>query len=199
MVKISKTCPFCGKSVHGPFSLMPPSMMDYIRMRFQKVHPRCMVYRAKISHSYLGSVDAYEGVLGDIDRGMVDTFGKGGAALLMRSPHYLWSQTNPWEQERAFTGKLLFSFKTPTFFIGRWTMGYSPRRLLYQSIFTAAWGVFLCLVMIYLIISNSFGDVTIILYLVLSFFIGWTILAFLLMRSLIKVSVILGKQPIPNR
>jgi hypothetical protein len=50
-------------------------MMDYIRMRFQKVHPRCLVYRTKITHSYMGSVNAYEGILGDIDRSMIGTFG----------------------------------------------------------------------------------------------------------------------------
>ena len=147
----------------------------------------------------MGSVDAYEGILGDIDRSMIDTFGKGGATILTGNIHYLWSHSNPYEQERAMTGKLLFSFKTPTFLVGRWTMGHSPRRLLFQSIFTAAWGVFLCLVMIYLIISNSLGNATPILFVVLSFFIGWTILAFLLMRSLIKVSIILERQPIPNR
>jgi hypothetical protein len=177
---------------------MPPSMMDYIRMRFQKVHPRCLVYRAKITHSYMGSVDAYEGILGDIDRSLINRFGKGGAAVLTGNIHYLWSQTNPYEQERAFTGKLLFSFKTPTFFIGRWTTGYSPRRLLYQSIFTAAWGVFLSLLIIYLIISNSLGNATPILLMVLVFFIGWTIFAFFFLRPLIKVSMILERQPVPK-
>jgi hypothetical protein len=146
----------------------------------------------------MGQVDAYEGVIGDINKGMIDTFGKGGAALLMRSPHYLLSETNPWEREKAMTGKLLFSFNTPTLFIGRWTMGYSPRRLLYQSIFTAAWGVFLSLLIIYLIIINAMGNATPILLLPFIFMLGWTILAFLLMRSLIKVSVILERQPIPK-
>lgn len=147
----------------------------------------------------MGSTMGYEGFAGDFDRGMVDTFGRGGSTLLMGNLNYLWMQSNPYAQERDMTGKLFFSFRTPRFFAGRVNMGYSPKRVLYQSIFTAAWGIFLCLVMIFLILNNSLGNATPFLLLVFSFMIGWTIFAFLLMRSLIKASVILERQPIPKR
>jgi hypothetical protein len=96
------------------------------------------------------------------------------------------------------TGKLLFSFKTPTFFIGRWTTGYSPKRLLYQTIFQMAWMIFINALIIYLIVSGPTGDITPIFLVLLPITFGMTIFSFLMFRPLVKLVGILERQPVPR-
>lgn len=199
MVKISKTCPLCGKPVHGSFSLIPPSWMDYFWMRFQKVHPRYLVHRMKTSISNMGIVHGYGGLPGDLDRGMIHTFGRGGSAIFTGNLSYLKMASNPYEHEKAMTGKLLFSYRMHRIFGGRVTYGYSPKILLFQSVLAVIWGIFLCLVMTYLIMTQAPGDFILLMLLILTIFIAWTTLAFLLLFPLIKVSTILEKQPLPRR
>jgi hypothetical protein len=171
-------------------------MKSYFLWRFYKVHPRCLVYRIKITHSYRGLVDGYGGLVGDVERGMIDTFGKGGSAVLTGNINYIWSQMNPYEQERVLTGKLLNSFKSPEFLAGRWIVGFSPKRAFYQAIFGMAWVIFINALIIYLVISGTTGDITPVFLALLPFTIGMTIYAFLFFKPLVSLTTLLERQPI---
>ncbi len=194
MIKISEICPFCKITVLGSFSLITPNLKSYFLLRFNKVHPKCLVSRVKITHSYMDSVDAYGGKIGDDHRKMVESFGRSGAALRTRSSHHLWSQLDPKEQERVLTKKLLFSFETPHILAGRWTVGYTSRRIFLQGIFGLAWMIFIDALLIYLIYSGTATSLLPFFLVGLAFSIPATFFTYVLFRPMNRILTILESQ-----
>lgn len=162
-VKVSEVCPFCKKPVQGPFSLIVMGFWSYLKGHYNKVHPRCVLQNTSFVTNPPGMAQAYGGFHGKWSDWKLRSFGSEGASLIYGRLDFMYAKTTPWEQERALTGKILMSYKTPWLLWGRFTQGYNPRLLLIQSILSTAMATFIVLVLTYLTLTNPSSNFTLLL------------------------------------
>lgn len=194
---VSETCPLCNKPVHGPFSLITPDIKSFFLMHFGKVHPKCLVKGSKIGTAPPGMAEAYSGTFGGLDRKIVETLGDVGTTVLYGDFNYLWAQLDERDREKAFTGKIVISFKTPKILFGRVSMGWSPRLLMTLEAMVVILAIALSIIMSYLIFMNVAGFLTPFFIVLIPICIIAAFIAFMIFRSLAICVEILRRQPSP--
>lgn len=113
----------------------------------------------------------------------------------VKTKGYLWAQLDESDREKAFTGKIVISFKTPKILFGRVSMGWSPRLLMALEALVVILAIDLSIIISYLIYINAAGFLTPFFIVLIPICIIAAFIAFLIFRSLASCVEILRRQP----
>lgn len=184
MKLVSEICPLCKEPVQGAFSLIIPDIKSFFLMRYNKVHPKCLVKSTQFGIAPPGMASAYGGTIGDLERRFVKTVGRAGATALTGNLNYLWAQMSENEREKMLTRKIVLSFDTPQILFGRVTLGYSAMFLKAMEALVVVVALILSVILVYFILNNIGGFLTTIFLILLPICLIAAVVAFMIFRSL---------------